>query len=293
MLKVCLFLLLIFSNHLSAVELGIVSMFRNEAPYLREWVNYHRLVGVQHFWLYDNGSTDHSLEILQPFIDEGLVEVINWPTLPGGEVFSTQVYAFKDGIRNSVGKAKWIAVIDIDEFIVPMKDKSILDCLNKRFSKNQAIYVNWLHFGTSGVEIPKGDPIMFQLTECSLSTHSNNGIGKSIIRPEYVDIDSVWYQHYFPLLPNASYVNGNRKKIAFNGLILSVDGIHYDNYLRINHYYFRDEWFYQNVRLAKAQQGMGNLELLLEHYKSFSLSEDFKIIELIQKLDVKNILGNG
>ena len=40
-------------------ELGIVAIFRNEAKNLREWIEYHRLAGVEHFWLYNHGSTDN------------------------------------------------------------------------------------------------------------------------------------------------------------------------------------------------------------------------------------------
>jgi hypothetical protein len=31
--------------------LSICAMYRNEAPYLREWVAFHRLMGVERFYL--------------------------------------------------------------------------------------------------------------------------------------------------------------------------------------------------------------------------------------------------
>ena len=34
--------------------LAICAIYRDEAPYLREWIEFHRLVGVEHFFLYDN-----------------------------------------------------------------------------------------------------------------------------------------------------------------------------------------------------------------------------------------------
>lgn len=276
---------LLFASNLSAYELGIVSMFYNEAPYIKEWIEYHRLAGVQHFWLYDNNSTDNSLDILQPYVDEGIVDITYWPTPEGSPNYiATQLNAFKDGIMRAKGIAEWVAFIDIDEFILPMKDKNILECLENHFAQNEAIYVNWRNFGTGGVYVPQGDPILFQLTACSLVTHSDNNIGKSIVRPEYVDIDAIWYAHHFPMLSNADYVNGDGKKMSFNGLDLLVDSTHHDQYIRINHYVLRDEWFFQNVRLAKAKQGNGDLMLLLEHYFSFSLTQDLTIINFIQEL---------
>jgi len=36
------------------VDLAVTAIYRWEADYLREWVAFHRLVGVERFFLYDN-----------------------------------------------------------------------------------------------------------------------------------------------------------------------------------------------------------------------------------------------
>ena len=61
------------------VYLAIGMIYRNEAPYLAEWLEFHRLVGVERFYLYDNESEDDHLEVLAPYIEEGIVEVHEWP----------------------------------------------------------------------------------------------------------------------------------------------------------------------------------------------------------------------
>jgi hypothetical protein len=35
--------------------LSICAIFRHEAPYLREWIEFHKLIGAERFFLYDNG----------------------------------------------------------------------------------------------------------------------------------------------------------------------------------------------------------------------------------------------
>src|SRR4051794_11337491 len=50
-------------------DFTVCAIFQNEAKYLKEWIEYHRLVGAQHFYLYNNRSTDHYMDILQPYID--------------------------------------------------------------------------------------------------------------------------------------------------------------------------------------------------------------------------------
>lgn len=40
---------------------------KNEKPYLKEWLEYHLLQGVEHFYLCDNGSTDGTDAYLEPY----------------------------------------------------------------------------------------------------------------------------------------------------------------------------------------------------------------------------------
>ena len=49
-------------------KLSVVAIMKNEGPYLREWIEYHKLVGVEKFYLYNNGSTDDTVEILSPYV---------------------------------------------------------------------------------------------------------------------------------------------------------------------------------------------------------------------------------
>ena len=67
--------------------LSICAVYRDEAPYLAEWIEFHRLVGFERFYLYDNGSSDWHREVLDPYVDEGIVLVHDWPEplLPDGQ----------------------------------------------------------------------------------------------------------------------------------------------------------------------------------------------------------------
>ena len=69
--------------------LSACAIFRDEAAYLAEWIAFHRLVGVEHFFLYDNGSADHPEAVLAPYLAEGEVTLVPGPfpstsTPPGG-----------------------------------------------------------------------------------------------------------------------------------------------------------------------------------------------------------------
>lgn len=270
---------------LGAYELGIVTMFRNEANYLKEWIEYHHMLGVDHFLLYNDRSGDHWAEVLEPYINSNLVEVIEWPVPPDMPVFPHwQTAAYQDGLRRSQGNTKWLAFIDVDEFILPKKNGTIPECLNQFFPSAAAVYVSWRNFGTSGVYIEPGEPILTRLTRASHPRHPRNAAGKSIVKVNEVVIDQVWSPHQFVLKQGAQYYNGSGRPLYFKGSDLQVTPHHTSCYLQINHYAMRDENFYQKVRLPKAiSKEYGDLVLLQEHYQSFNHIEDYQMIEFLKK----------
>lgn len=52
---------------------------KNEKPYLKEWLEYHLLQGVEHFYLCDNGSTDGTDAYLEPYVAKGVITYIPLP----------------------------------------------------------------------------------------------------------------------------------------------------------------------------------------------------------------------
>ena len=60
-------------KNLFPYDLAVVAILKNEGRYLKEWLDYHLLAGVDHFYLYDNDSTDNYKEIIAPYVEAGLV----------------------------------------------------------------------------------------------------------------------------------------------------------------------------------------------------------------------------
>lgn len=145
----CLFsLVMFFSTGASASDLNnasqpkkycfsICSLIKNEENYLKEWIEYHKLVGVDHFYLYNNGSRDRTKEVLAPYIKEGVATLINWPNrLPSYLeddalwALTVQLPAFENAAKyQAIKDTKWLAVVEIDEFIVPVNARSIPEVL--------------------------------------------------------------------------------------------------------------------------------------------------------------------
>lgn len=280
-----------FIGNLAAYEFAIAAMFRDEAPYFREWIEYHLMVGAEHFWLYDNLSQDNWHEVLDPYIEKGIVEIIPWTgvefNIENTKAFpkALQVNMVKDSLRRAKGKAKWLTIIDIDEFIFPKKDKTIPECLQNHFSEAGAVFVNWLNFGTSRVRIPEGAPIIGKLTASAMRSYQKNGNGKSIWRPEEVDLDSIHWVHWAGLKAGSQYRNGDGKSVIMEGEGANWDWTLHDKYIRINHYFLRDENFFYGKRLALAQkkEGAYSEETLWDFYDLLSRIKDYSLINFIKK----------
>lgn len=125
-------------------NVAICAIFKNEAPYLKEWLEFNHLVGVSHFYMYNNNSEDEYLEILAPYIEKGIVTLVEWPHN------QKQMECYMDCIEKYSCESKWIGFIDIDEFIVPKVDDNIYDFLKKYEKRAGAVNIYWKLFGTSG-----------------------------------------------------------------------------------------------------------------------------------------------
>jgi len=186
-------------------DLAVCTIFKDEAPYLKEWIDYHHhILGVTRFYLYDNDSTDDYQSVLQPYIEKGIVEVIPWESseehairgwIPDETWVVYQIGAYNNCLKKrALGKARWVAMIDVDEFIVPTNGvdsfKKILKQYSYPWSSVGSIKIHWKVFGTSNVwDLAPGE---LQIEKLYLRSQDDHGWNrrqvKSIHRPEAIDI---------------------------------------------------------------------------------------------------------
>ena len=121
----------------------LVCIVKDEADYLEEWIAYHAALGVDHFVIYDNGSSDGSAALLERYINHGLVTRLDWP-LGGG-----QLAAYNHSLRMFGATTRWLAYYDVDEFLVPLRDADIPAFLS-RFEDAAVVRVPRLEFGYDG-----------------------------------------------------------------------------------------------------------------------------------------------
>lgn len=281
MLKL-LILLLLYVPSIFCFEktLTVGAIFQNEARFMKEWIDYHRMVGVEEFWLYNNNSTDDYLEVLRPYVEEGVVILIEWPSKQDYNdwrhyTFEVQVGAYNNCIEASKGYSKWLALIDIDEFIVPVKEGNVAVILERDFGDVSGLCLNWVLFGTSGVsEIPDGESMLKSLTMRAPLCYPRNMIYKSIVQPLHVK--NCPNPHFCRFLPGHWHVNTNRQMCNEGVSDLCID------VLRINHYWTRDERFFREVKIPRYKKwgsdSEDSLKALHEEKNALSTENDDLIL---------------
>jgi len=125
----------------------LVAIVKNEADHLEEWLAYHIALGVDHFVIYDNGSTDGGAELLERYINHGYVTRIDWPMRAG------QLSAYNHSLRMFGATAEWIGYYDPDEFLVPLQDDDIPSFL-ARFKDKATVRIPRFEFGYSRHRTP-------------------------------------------------------------------------------------------------------------------------------------------
>lgn len=216
-------------------NLGAAMIFRDDGPYLKEWIEYHRLIGVEHFYLYNHLSQDNCKEILQPYIETGVVELIEWPYEFSdlGEWTEVQLTAYEEAIKRAKGEVKWLAIIDSDEFLLPVHSDDLRQFLKTFENKTiGSVSAKWCMFGTSYVKKIPEDQLMI---EALTMNKGFTTLGKTICRPERVQ--KVGNAHYVKL--KASFKN---------------QGLNPHSQLRINHYWSRDEYYLENHKIPTREK---------------------------------------
>ena len=165
------------------MPLSICGIFRNEAPYLREWIEFHRVVGVGRFYLYLNNSEDDWERLLRPYVDTGAVEVTDWPMAP-----PAQVPAYQHFIDRHKGRDEWVAFIDCDEFLFSPRSETVGEVLGREpFANWGAMAAHWMCFGASGQEQRDDRPVIERFTWRRRDDFEYNHYVKSIVRMDQVE----------------------------------------------------------------------------------------------------------
>jgi hypothetical protein len=250
--------------------LSVCLIAKDENSYLQEWLDYHILLGVEHFWIYDNESVVPLSETLAEYINKG------WVTVNIIKGRSMQMFAYDHCIQTYGQYSKWIGFIDTDEFIVLHSREQLITYL-KQFEPYGGMAISSLFFGEGGNKTrPRGGQI------CGYRTRTpdyfpRNRLVKMIVQPDKVIFPKD--PHTF-LFRNQDYaVNEKFQRVDTQMYPCHIDTI------QLNHYFTRSEaeWKEKKARGKVASKTPYVDDRRIEVNNS-ALIVDTKILDTLKNL---------
>jgi len=134
--------------------LGITTIQRDRAPWIKEWVAFHYLVGFRKFYIFLHNCSDNTEKILTELKKKFDIKIF----IVDPDLDTPQLKCYQDSYEKFGNEVDWMAFIDGDEFLFPTAHTSMEDALNEFSDKKiSAIGVYWSCFGSSGhIDEPPG-----------------------------------------------------------------------------------------------------------------------------------------
>jgi glycosyl transferase family 2 len=143
----------------------IVGCMKDEAPYIVEWVAYHRAMGVDNFLIYTNGCSDGTSELLDRLQEMGVLQHRNNDNWKGN---SPQQYALNQSLKEPLIKnADWIIHIDVDEFMNVRTGNGTLQDFFDAVPDATNVAMTWRLFGHNDVTRLSDDMVIDQFDTCA------------------------------------------------------------------------------------------------------------------------------
>jgi hypothetical protein len=202
--------------------------------YLEEFIIYYTIIGVEHFYIYDNESKIPIKERLSNDYFKNICTIIDF----SGKV--QQLNAYNNCLEKYGHETNWLIFVDGDEYILPKKHDNLKDFLND-YNDAYAIGINWIMFGSSFHE-KKQDG--FLIDKYRMCDNSQNPHIKTILKPQYTI--KMTDPHTAQLIDDTKYMDP--KKNIIHGPFNKNETV---DIIQINHYHGKSH----EEQLEKEKRG--------------------------------------
>ena len=238
---------------MSRIRLAVVAIVKDEAPAMFEWMAHHAALGVEQFYIYDNGSTDGTRAEIEAHPGPARWKIIDWPMLHG------QFPAYSDALARFGRGCDWMAFLDADEFVIPLKGERLLDILGD-YKAHAGLAAPWAVYGSAGHDRrPQGLVIENYQQRAPLDVETN-GFLKCFVQPSRIAL-KVTTPHIFMSRDGSAIVldDGTPVDPATGGFLRPP---HIPSRLRINHYVVKSREDFE----VKARRGLVTPSDARDHY---------------------------
>lgn len=163
-------------------KIAIIACLKMEDLYIKEWLDWHISIGIDHFYLCDNNDKDYQPkleDVVKEYIDKGIVEVFDYRGVhPIQPICYTDIYDKYGHLYD------WWLVIDIDEFIdCPCTNNDFKKFVKLPQIKNKlCVALLWRYYGDNDLLEYDGRGCLERFTKPATAHKKQNGIEKYFIK---------------------------------------------------------------------------------------------------------------
>lgn len=270
-------------------KISVCGIFKDEGPFLKEWIEFNKMVGIDHFYLYNNNSTDNFFDVLAPYIESGLVTYIDFP------YDQAQIKAYKHFYENYKNETQWVSFLDIDEFFVPLSHNNLNDWI-KDYENYPVIQIYWKMFGTSG--FMKHDMTRLVIEQYHTCWNSLYDCGKCIINTDYEFVSYDALMHHGPTMfyPFMGFnlkvkpVNVFKRSALEEGTYFKIWNNRKSPTIQINHYWSKAWDIYDAKRKRTDVYFKENPKAELDYFlfhENQNCNHDYNIYKYVMQLKLR------
>jgi hypothetical protein len=215
-------------------NLSVGAMFKNESHSIKEWITHYLHHGVEHFYLINDNSNDNSVDIIQEYVDTGLITLFN---VVEPYYFGRQKDIYNKYILPVIKESNWLLMVDLDEYVWSQRDLNLQNVL-KEFENCGQVQIHEHIFGSNGhIQQPKNIVSSFTKRQ-QHDPMVDKGRLKYVVNNSY-DFSSLNIHH--ANFRNIEYDTDESKFI-----------LAFPYYFVVNHYSCQSREFWDNVKCTRG-----------------------------------------
>jgi hypothetical protein len=253
-------------------------MFKNEAPYLKEWIDFHFSQGVSFIYITNDNSSDDWEEIVKPYADAGMLYYES--SIDHPDFYYREEFHKNRILAKARKKHQWLAFLDSDEFWY--SERPYLEVLRDLPHNCSGLVINWLIYGTAHIEdLGPEDLLLEKMNRRFPDGHDEHFQVKTVVRTNSglrFFNKNPHYPNYSPLAP-LFWQDGQRFRPGQKRFLKSPT--------HIKHFWYRSEKFFREVKRPRRTffDGVARSPLMEDwHYQRSNAVFDPIPAQLLQTL---------
>lgn len=244
-----------------------ITPMKDEAPFILEWVAYHRLIGINDPLVFTNHCSDGTDHMIERLDELGLVRHFANPSVfTGSPRHHWQVIRYANTLKR-LARSDWVVSFDVDEFICINTGDGTMNALFEATHGANVISFNQHNFGSSGLVAYEDKPLIDQFQyawkqegayNVRVAKRGVKTLTHKSAKPTYIANHSCNVAQ--ENLDDVRYVNGSGHRLESDRLLKDVKSLAEPDFgfdlIQLNHYAIKSAESF----LVQRERGNANHE---------------------------------